>query len=56
MEPTHTTEALNRVEARLTQLQAQVAEMHTAYTDPHYIIGWMESAIKTALTEIEVWK
>jgi len=47
---------LTKVEAKLTDLQAQVAEMTSRHEDPHYIIGWMEGGIRTALISISVWK
>jgi hypothetical protein len=30
--------------------------MASKHEDPHYIIGWAEGGIKTALVEISVWK
>ena len=51
----YTAEALNRVEAKLTQLQAQLAEMAARHEDPHYMLGWAEGGIKAALVEINVW-
>jgi hypothetical protein len=50
------TEALNRVEAKLTRLQAQLADMAGRREDPHYMLGWAEGGIKAALVEISVWR
>lgn len=52
----YTAEALKRVEAKLTQLQAQLAEMTASHEDPSYALGWAEGGIKAALVEISVWK
>jgi hypothetical protein len=52
----YSAEALNRVEAKLTRLQAELAEMYDLREDPYRIIGWAEGGIKVALAEITVWK
>lgn len=49
-------EGLKRVEAKLTDLQAQLAEMNTRKEDMAYMLGWAEGGIKAALVEISVWK
>lgn len=51
----YSAEGLKRVEQKLTELQAQLAEMTSKHDDPHYIIGWAEGGIRAALTEINVW-
>ena len=49
-------EGLKRVEAKLTKLQAQLAEMAERREETAYILGWAEGGIKAALVEISVWK
>jgi hypothetical protein len=49
-------EALLRVEAKLTQLQAQLADMTQHKEDVAYMLGWAQGGIKAALIEISVWK
>lgn len=52
----HATEGLKRVEAKLTKLQAQLAEMAERGEETAYMLGWAEGGIKSALVEISVWK
>jgi hypothetical protein len=52
----YSTEALNRVEAKLIELQAQLNEMDQQREEPSYMLGWAEGGIKAALIEISVWK
>jgi hypothetical protein len=49
-------EGLKRAEAKLAQLQAQLAEMSARKEDLAYMLGWAEGGIKAALVEISVWK
>ena len=51
----YTAETLKRVETKLAQLQAQLAEMAARHENPHYMLGWAEGGIKAALVEINVW-
>jgi hypothetical protein len=50
------TEALNRVEAKLTRLKIQLAAMTERDEDPGYIVGWAEAGIQLALDEISAWR
>lgn len=49
-------DTLNRVEAKLMELQIQLADMAERCEDPHYAWGWAEGGITAVLTEISVWK
>jgi hypothetical protein len=50
------TETLKRVEKKLTDLQAQLAEMIERKEDMAYMLGWAEGGIKAALIELSAWK
>jgi len=52
----YTAETLKRVETKLAQLEAQLAEMAARHENPHYMLGWAEGGIKAALVEISVWR
>ena len=52
----YSAEALKRVEAKLTELQAQLADMSARKEGTAYMLGWAEGGIKAALVEISVWK
>jgi hypothetical protein len=52
----YSAETLNRVEAKLTKLQAQLAELSERQEGSAYMLGWAESGIQAALAEISVWR
>jgi len=49
-------QALARVEAKLRQLQEQLAELSEQGEEPAYRLGWATGGIKAVLAVIDAWK
>ena len=55
-ETTYDAQALARVEAKLRQLQEQLAGLSERGEEMSYMLGWAKGGISAALTEIDVWR
>jgi hypothetical protein len=56
IQTSHDTQALARVEAKLRELQEQLARLSEQGEEPAYRLGWASGGIKAALAEIDAWK